>query len=411
MLRLMTSILLLLPLAAGGQAPPPWLDLPPRPERAYPEITVSAEKLAAGGFVPFDARPEVAAGALFLPGAVRADLGRCSALDPGCLRAVLSTAGISGETPLAVHGETIDDVALAFLRLEAAGCRNVRLLDGGMAAWRQAGKLLVKEAARLPARPFENLSPRGVSISAGEVLGRLGDPGFELIDLRDRGDWTRNAYEAPEAFRAGHLPRSLPWDPRGALTAEGRLPEARGAREAFERLGPRAGEILPRQAEIVLYGKDDGDPAVPLAYLLLRVMGYEPRVLAGSFAGWRREGRPVVRIVEAAEARSVLAGREALALDLRESIDFGQGHLPGAVLLTLPQRSRLTATVLAARPGFDRDADPLVLYCYGRDCIRSWETSALAARDGFAHILWFREGMTAWQEAGYPVETGGGAVR
>jgi thiosulfate/3-mercaptopyruvate sulfurtransferase len=53
----------------------------------------------------------------------------------------LGEAGITGDTPLVVYGESLSEAAQAFLLLEAAGCRDVRVLDGGVAAW---------QAARLP---------------------------------------------------------------------------------------------------------------------------------------------------------------------------------------------------------------------------------------------------------------------
>lgn len=406
MRRILLNLLLpLLAFAAGAQTPPPWLDLPPRPEPVYPEITVSAEELAAGGLVPFDARAAGTEKEPGVPGAVRPSLGHCADLDPGCLRTALAAAGVSGETPLVVYGETLEEAALAFLRLEAAGCQNVRVLEGGLAAWRAAGRPLSREASRWPSRPFADPSPRRVQVSPGELLGRLGDPDLEVLDLRDSGDWTENGYEAPVTFRAGHVPRSLPWDPRRGLTDPGRLPEPRAARAAFERLGPREGDRIPLRAELALYGAGPDDPSVSLGYLRLRSMDYEPRVLTGGYEGWRREGRPVARIVEADETRNLLARKTAVAIDLREPADYDQGHLPGAVLLPLHRQPELAAAVHAARPTFDRDRDPLILYCYGQDCVRSREAAAVAARQGFVQILWFREGMTAWQGAGFPVET------
>ena len=45
----------------------------------------------------------------------------------------------------------------------------------------------------------------------------------------------------------------------------------------------------------------------------------------------------------------------------------------------------------------NRSQTPLVLYCYGRDCIRSRECATIAARHGFLNLLWYREGMDGWE--------------
>jgi thiosulfate/3-mercaptopyruvate sulfurtransferase len=244
-----------------------------------------------------------------------------------------------------------------------------------------------------------------VALPADELLRKLTDPFFVVLDVRDRGDWTQNGYEAPPAYRAGHIPHSLPWDPEGLLPGGGRLPDPRSARSRFLLLGVRASARIPPLTTPAVYGEGAGDPRAALAYLLLRGMGFSPRVLSEGFGGWQPAGRPVARIVEAEEVRRLLAGGHAVAIDLRELNDYDAGHIPGAA--AIPARhfaEEVAATVRSALPSFNPVADPLVLYCYGRDCLRSHDAAAVAAQTGFRQILWFRDGMDAWRAAGLPVE-------
>lgn len=403
----LAALLLLAPaLCAQTQAPPPWIRVTPPPEPVYPQISVMPEEVRRSGAVPVDARGPGSGAERHIPGAIRLDLGACGEADSACLQKSLGRAGISGDTPLVVYGETLEEAALTFFLLEAAGCRNVRVLEGGLDAWTAAGFPVETGAFRKrPEQGFSAAEARTVTIAPEEQIRRLGDLDFVVLDVRDSGDWTQNGYEAPRAYRAGHVPRSLPWDPRSVLTrGDGRLPDPQAGRTAFLQLGARASARIPPHAEVAVYGEGAQDSRAALAYLVLRTVGFAPRVLPGGFSGWQTAGRPVARIVEPAEVQALLAGERAVAVDLREAYDFAAGHVPGAALLPIHRIfGELDTTVRALRPSFDAATDPLILYCYGRDCIRSHEAAATAAQAGFRQILWFRDGMEAWRAGGYPV--------
>jgi rhodanese-related sulfurtransferase len=169
-------------------------------------------------------------------------------------------------------------------------------------------------------------------------------------------------------------------------------------------------------AILALYGDDARDPRLGLGYLLLSLAGREARVYPGGWREWRAAGeRPVVRVLTAAELADHLrrenpglaADRPPAGLilfDLREERDFRIGHLPGARSLPFLHFQRdFEAAVRAGWPGADRASTPLVLYCYGVDCVRSRKAGALAARLGFRDVIWFRGGIREWREAGFPL--------
>jgi rhodanese-related sulfurtransferase len=91
-------------------------------------------------------------------------------------------------------------------------------------------------------------------------------------------------------------------------------------------------------------------------------------------------------------------------LDLREAGDFVIGHLPGARNFPFrPDSAGLETSIRQGWPGADPTTLPLVLYCYGVECVRSRKAGAMAARSGFRHVLWFRGGIREWRKAGYPL--------
>jgi rhodanese-related sulfurtransferase len=252
-----------------------------------------------------------------------------------------------------------------------------------------------------------------VAVDSTWVADSFGQPGVELLDVRDARGWDR--WQTPPIFGEGHIPYSLPFDPRLLLPAAGGWPEPLAIRQRLATLGPRPGEPVHADSTFVLYGDDVQDPRIGLGYLLLVLAGFDVRVFPGGWREWTAGERPVVRVVAAAELAALLRRedpglsqdrppRNAILLDLRETPDFAIGHLPGA--RNLPYYSfdaTFEAVVAAGWPGADRAAIPLVFYCYNSDCVRSRKAGSKAARLGFGRILWLRGGIQEWRDAGLPL--------
>jgi thiosulfate/3-mercaptopyruvate sulfurtransferase len=174
------------------------------------------------------------------------------------------------------------------------------------------------------------------------------------------------------------------------------------------RLGPRPGTIVNLDGTFVLYGTGTDDPRLGLGYLLLRAMDVQVKVFAGGFQSWAEGGdRPVVRIISTADLKRSLKARERkeasdpVIFDLREEWDFREGHLPGAESLPSHEfAEQIEKRIARERPPVDRLRTPFIFYCYGRECIRSRECAAIAARHGFLSLYWYREDVDHWRHEG-----------
>jgi thiosulfate/3-mercaptopyruvate sulfurtransferase len=415
----------------GQGSPLQWPVPPPGPPRetGLPRILIGVSELAqalrgnAPSIVPLDARGAGPFAAGHLPGAVPAwsageEEGE-DAGDPRRLRARLAGLGISGRETVAIYGDGDGDDREADARLywllRWAGCAEVRILNGGAAAWRAAGKALETGAARRsPAAAFLPSPQAEAAVDAGWVAGHFGQAGVELLDVRDARGWER--WQTPTTFAAGHIPYSLPFDPRALLSAAGGWPDPAGLRRRLAAIGPRPGDPVAPGSTFVLYGEDGRDPRPGLGYLLFTLAGLDARVFPAGWRRWKEDGRrPVVRVVSAAELAGRLEKenpelaadrrpRGLILLDLREPRDFAIGHLPGALSLPILRfPTDFEKLVAAGWPGADRAAIPLVLYCYGTDCVRSRQAGAQAARLGFRDVIWFRGGVQEWRDAGEPL--------
>jgi thiosulfate/3-mercaptopyruvate sulfurtransferase len=380
---------------AGQDSPIQWPVPPPGPPHdaaAPPRVLIGAPELAAAlaaGAIPLDA----------------ADLGGDSGGDLVGLRTRLAGLGISGRETVVVYGTGREAVARAYRLLRWAGCAEVRVLDGGL-----------ETAPPRPAAAEFRPAARGeeVETDASWIAGTFAQAGVQLLDVRDTRGWER--WETPPTFAAGHIPYSLPFDPRALLAAGGGWPDPDAVRGYFANFGPRPGDPVRLDSTFVLYGEDARDPRADLGYLLLSLAGLDVRVFPGGWKEWKADGaRPVVRVISAADLAARLRRenpglaadrppRGLILFDLREPRDFAIGHLPGALSLPFLHFPEDFGKAVTARwPGADRATMPLVLYCYGIDCVRSRKAGARAASLGFRDVLWFRGGVEEWRQAGYPL--------
>lgn len=86
-------------------------------------------------------------------------------------------------------------------------------------------------------------------------------------------------------------------------------------------------------------------------------------------------------------------------VDVRNPRLFAGGHIVGAHHLDL--KNGFSEEALAAVAGRDQ---PLVIYCSGVKCSRSYRASTKAVSWGFKQVRYFRGGIADWRDAGYPTE-------
>jgi rhodanese-related sulfurtransferase len=107
-----------------------------------------------------------------------------------------------------------------------------------------------------------------------------------------------------------------------------------------------------------------------------------------------------VKLITTAELKAKLAGgsKGLLLVDSRTEVEFGEGHIPGAVLIPAKQ------TVAKLPEKGARKDSLLVFYCNGPECTKSRKAYKAAAAAGYANLLEYNEGLPAWRAAGHAVE-------
>lgn len=119
---------------------------------------------------------------------------------------------------------------------------------------------------------------------------------------------------------------------------------------------------------------------------------------------------PGATIISAERAKGFLDEKGVVFFDMRNPLNFGKGHLPGATLMPykersafLPQFDATLDTVDLARLPADKNAR-IVLYSDGPKGWKSYKAAVLAAQAGYTNVFWMRDGFAVWVSSGLPVE-------
>jgi thiosulfate/3-mercaptopyruvate sulfurtransferase len=252
------------------------------------EVTVLDVRYRTGGPT---GRPEYAAG--HVPGAAYVDLdqalaaapgdgGRHPLPDPEVFGAAMRRAGVSMDRPVVVYDDWSGQAAgRCWWLLRHHGHPDVRVLDGGWAAWRDNGGAVETGGGEPAPGDFE---PGPGRLEVVEADGVLDVP--VLVDAR-----------APERFRgetepidpvAGRIPGAVNVPTSTNLAADGRFRDPDQLRALYE----AAGVPTDGSARVAVYC---GSGVTAIHDLLaLELLGVHAALYPGSWSGWITEpGRPV----------------------------------------------------------------------------------------------------------------------
>lgn len=189
--------------------------------------------------------------------------------------AALSALGVGPTTLVVAYADNADLYAARLWHLlRVLGHADVRLLDGGLAAWTADGRPLA--TGDVPARPtrFQPGAPLDAAIDVDELRDRLA--GLQIVDTRSPEEF---AGTQVRAARGGHIPGALPLPWNDLIDDDGRYLDPAELRHRAGRAG------LDPAAETVTYCQ--GGVRAAHAALGLRLAGFERvRVYDGSWAQW-----------------------------------------------------------------------------------------------------------------------------
>lgn len=206
------------------------------------------------------------------------------------LRALFQAAGVGAASRVVIYGPPIA-ATRAFFTLDYLGHPDVRVLNGGLAAWQAEGRPIQTGApTSRPPDPgtLARLTPRPeVVAEAAWLVDRLQSPRMALVDARPDDEFTG----ADNGMDGAHVPGHL----------------AGATQLVWTDLVSRSSQFLPDdalRAKLVAAGAKRGVPVVSycmvgmrasVVYFVARHLGFDARMYDGSIVDWTRRKLPAVR--------------------------------------------------------------------------------------------------------------------
>ena len=229
-----------------------------------------------------------------VPGAVFVDLdvdladppgpgGRHPLPDPSMFEAAMRRVGVRRDRPVVVYDDWQGRAAArAWWLLRFHGHSDVRVLDGGWAAWRDVGLPVETGSSEAAAGDFTvSADPQMPVVAAADVLDVE-----VLIDAR-AAERYRGEVEPVDAV-AGHIPGAVNVPTTENLGDDGRFRSPDELRRVYARVG------ADRSARVAAYCGSGVTAAHDV--LAMEVAGIGAALYPGSWSGWITDpGRPVER--------------------------------------------------------------------------------------------------------------------
>jgi rhodanese-related sulfurtransferase len=115
-----------------------------------------------------------------------------------------------------------------------------------------------------------------------------------------------------------------------------------------------------------------------------------------------------IKVITVEQANELIG--KATFFDFRAAINYGKGHIRGAIAVPYDQKSDKSVAFDATQDRFNmaklpaNKASSLVFYSDGPTGWKSYKAAIVAARAGYTNVKWMRDGTSGWVAKGAPLE-------
>ncbi|MEO9804952.1 MAG: sulfurtransferase [Reichenbachiella sp.] len=198
--------------------------------------------------------------------------------DPSQIATILGNKGISDQMKIVVYDNGSAKYAgRIYWILKYLGAKDVKMLDGGMKAWRMARKPVTKNPTTGKKARFNPVVDKSSFASMSQVKQASKNPAYVLVDVRSVEEYNGTAQTK---LRPGHVPKAVNLNYKEVLTAQGTLKSNAELAPIFANVG------ITKNKEIILYC--ESSVRAGIVYLALKSALKYPkvRVYDGAYLEW-----------------------------------------------------------------------------------------------------------------------------
>ncbi|MGC2209859.1 MAG: rhodanese-like domain-containing protein [Candidatus Korobacteraceae bacterium] len=132
-------------------------------------------------------------------------------------------------------------------------------------------------------------------------------------------------------------------------------------------------------------------------------------VMPIAFAAETPTSEKGIVVVDPLKAKSLMDGGVPV-FDVRVANEYVEAHIKGAKNIPYKEKSDKVREFNASLDSFDLTklpedkTAPLIFYCNGVECWKSYKASVTSVRAGYKKIFWLRTGIPDWKSKGLPIE-------
>ncbi len=221
-------------------------------------IVVSGEVETEYAKVHITGAVNVSYKAFFKPGAVEGLL-----VSDAEIMKILGDAGISESNTVVLYDEgSMKYAGRLYFLLKYMGAPKVKILDGGLEAWKAGRKPVTKNPSNVAKTTFNGKPNKALLVAAADVKAAKGNKDIVLVDSREAGEFKGVENKSP-----GHIPGSVNLDHTTLLDAKHLLKPKAELEKTLNGLG------ITKDKNIILYCST-GVRASKEYFVLVSYLGY-----------------------------------------------------------------------------------------------------------------------------------------
>ena len=116
------------------------------------------------------------------------------------------------------------------------------------------------------------------------------------------------------------------------------------------------------------------------------------------------------KVITVDEAAALSKAKGATFVDTRSTLNFGKGHIPGAVSVAYKEKSDKVENFDASQDQFEFAKIPqdkaakIVFYSDGPTGWKSYKAAVMSVKQGYTNVMYLRGGFSDWSAKNLPVD-------